>query len=62
MVADVEPESRLLLETPEPAAPAEESGHPAEYLPLFVAPTPVPALPAGAADGDDSEPDDDAGG
>ncbi len=60
VVADVEPESRLLLETPEPAAPAEESGHPAEYLPLFVAPTPVPALPAGAADGDDSEPDDDA--
>ena len=60
VVDDVEPESRLLLETPEPAASAEESGHPSDYLPLFVAPTPVAALPAGTADEDDSEPNDDA--
>ena len=60
-VADAEPESRLLLETPEPDAP--ESGPAADYLPLFVAPVPVSAPPAGpladSGSGDDSEPGDD---
>ncbi len=59
-VADAEPESRLLLETPEPEAP--ESGQAADYLPLFVAPTPVaapPAPPADSGSADDSESGDD---
>ncbi len=55
VVADGEPESRLLLETPEPPAAGGEAGHSADYLPLFVAPTPMPALPAGPADRDGIE-------
>ncbi|ANE79990.1 ribonuclease [Mycobacterium adipatum] len=63
-----EPESRLLLEAP-PAveaapdtAPSEAGTQPAPYLPLFVAPQPVPAIkarPVPAADETDDTDDDD---
>jgi len=51
-----EPESRLMLEAPAPAAP------PADYLPLFVAPQPVAFVPPPVVevDEDDEDEDDDA--
>ncbi|WP_373693469.1 Rne/Rng family ribonuclease [[Mycobacterium] burgundiense] len=58
-----EPESRLLLETPEPAADATQVV--ADYLPLFVAPQPVPSRrversePAGVDDADTDHDDHD---
>ncbi|KWX68096.1 Rne/Rng family ribonuclease [Mycobacterium sp. NAZ190054] len=52
VVAEEEPESRLILETP--AAPA---GEPADYLPLFVAPQPV-RFDDHLDDGDDESDDD----
>ena len=58
---EAEPESRLMLETPEPAPVVE---HAADYLPLFVAPQPVVARPESAPKapvgdiGDDDDADD----
>src|SRR6478609_461053 len=43
--APTEPESRLLLETPEHASAGHDVEHPADYLPLFVAPQPVEVRP-----------------
>ena len=54
VVAEAEPESRLLLETPEHGGTGEAK-QPTDYLPLFVAPQPLTAWPLGddEADGDD---------
>jgi ribonuclease E len=59
--ADAEPESRLLLETPDHGLSGHEPGRPAEYLPLFVAPQPVAAGPATGADDDDDDDDEQDG-
>ena len=55
---ETEPESRLILETPDTAVVAEQP----TYMPLFVAPQPVvaPALPGGT-DADDADVDDEDG-
>ncbi len=62
VAADAEPESRLLLETPEHGGAGHETDHPADYLPLFVAPQPVEVRPVvrddGAAEAEDADSDD----
>ncbi len=58
VAVEAEPESRLLLETPEHIGSGEAAERPADYLPLFVAPQPVMAWPVGADD--DTDGDDDA--
>ena len=51
-----EPESRLILETPEPPAPPSAAVvEPAAYMPLFVAPQPIVVEPDADAEADTDE-------
>ena len=61
--AETEPESRLILESPEPTEPAPVEPAPVEppaYMPLFVAPQPVVVKPAADEADDDADENDDA--
>jgi ribonuclease E len=62
VAVEAEPESRLLLETPEHSGSGEVAERPADYLPLFVAPQPVAAWPFGTGDETDGDEDADESG
>ena len=59
-VVDEEPESRLLLETPDNSdrESSADTMSSAAYLPLFVAPSPVAALPPATVPADDDADDE----